>query len=138
MAFYFVTGKLGNGKTLCSVGRIRDKLRQGCTIATNINLDLVAMLGAHAKNCRVIRVPDKPTVDDLHLIGNANLTYDENQNGLLVLDECGTWFNSRNWQDKSRMSVNNWFLHARKLGWDVLLIVQDISIVDSQARDALS
>lgn len=138
MAFYFVTGKLGNGKTLSCVGRIRDKLRAGCMVATNIDIDLIAMFGARTDKPRVIRVPDKPTVDDLEKIGNANLTYDESKNGLLVLDECGTWFNSRNWQDKTRQAVNNWFLHARKLGWDVLLIVQDISIVDSQARDALS
>ena len=138
MAFYFVTGKLGNGKTLSCVGRIRDKLRAGCTVATNIDIDLVAMFGSRTDKPRVIRVPDKPTVEDLQKIGNANSTYDESKNGLLVLDECGTWFNSRNWQDKSRQAVNNWMLHARKLGWDVLLIVQDISIVDSQARDALS
>ncbi|MDB6060359.1 MAG: hypothetical protein JWM78_462 [Verrucomicrobiaceae bacterium] len=138
MAFYFVTGKLGNGKTLSCVGRIRDKLQAGCMIATNVNIDLVAMCGRLAKTPHIIRVPDKPTVEDLEKIGNANSSYDESKNGLLVLDECGTWFNSRNWQDKSRQAVNNWFLHARKLGWDVLLIVQDISIIDSQARDALS
>lgn len=138
MAFYFVTGKLGNGKTLSCVGRIRDKLRAGCIVATNIDIDLVAMFGPRTDKPRVIRVPDKPTVEDLEKIGNANPTYDESKNGLLVLDECGTWFNSRNWQDKTRQAVNNWMLHARKLGWDVLLIVQDISIVDSQARDALS
>lgn len=138
MAFYFVTGKLGNGKTLCSVGRIREKLRVGCPVATNIDLDLVAMFGSQSRNINVIRVPDKPTADHLYLLGNANTSYDESKNGLLVLDECGTWFNSRNWQDKSRKLVNDWFLHARKLGWDVILIVQDISIVDSQAREALS
>lgn len=138
MAVYIVTGKLGNGKTLVSVGRIRDKLRAGCLVATNLDLDLRAMLGPKIKNCRVLRVPDKPTAEDLHAIGNANTSYDENRNGLLVLDECGTWFNSRNWNDKARGPVNDWFLHARKLGWDVILIVQDISIVDSQARVAIA
>lgn len=138
MAVYIVTGKLGNGKTLCSVGRIRDKLRAGCIVASNIDLNLVHMFGSQAKNLQVLRIPDKPTVDDLDMIGNGNLSYDESKNGLLVLDECGTWFNSRNWQDKSRQKVNDWFLHARKLGWDVLLIVQDISLIDSQAREALS
>lgn len=138
MAFYFITGKLGNGKSLITVGRIRDKLRAGCMVATNIDINLVAMFGRTARNLCVIRVPDKPTVHDLEFIGNANASYDENRNGLLALDECGTWFNSRNWQDKTRQAVNNWMLHARKLGWDVALIVQDISIVDSQAREALS
>lgn len=138
MAVYIVTGKLGNGKTLVSVGRIRDKLAAGCMVATNLDLDLVAMFGRFRRDLRVIRVPDKPTADDLYALGNANLTYDEEKNGLLVLDECGTWFNSRNWQDRSRSAVNDWFLHARKLGWDVLLIVQDINLIDSQARQAIA
>lgn len=138
MAFYFVTGKLGNGKSLIAVHRMMLKLKAGLPVATNIDLNLESMFGKMAKTPRLIRVPDKPTVSDLHAIGCGNDTYDESKNGLLVLDECGTWFNARNWQDKSRAEVNNWFLHARKLGWDVILIVQDISIVDNQARDALS
>jgi hypothetical protein len=138
MPFYFVTGKLGNGKSLVSVSRIQDKIRSGCKVATNIDLNLISMFGPVAKNINAVRVPDKPTVFDLQAIGNGNDTYDESKNGLLVLDECGTWFNSRNWQDKARLALNDWFLHARKLGWDVILIVQNISIIDSQARDALS
>lgn len=96
------------------------------------------MLGEKARNVHVMRVPDKPSIDDLNAIGVGNHDYDESKNGLLVLDECGTWFNSRNWQDKSRKAVNDWFLHARKLGWDVFLIIQDISLLDSQAREALA
>jgi len=57
---------------------------------------------------------------------------------LLVLDELGTWFNSRSWGDKERGAVLGWFLHARKWGWDVLFIVQDIGVVDRQLRDTLA
>ena len=138
MAFYFVTGKLGNGKTLVTIGRIRDKILSGCLVATNIDLDLEKMFHSRARDINVIRVPDKPTREHLDWIGIGNDTYDEEKNGILVLDECGTWFNSRNWQDKSRKAVNDWMLHARKKGWDVYLIVQDLSIIDSQARESLS
>jgi len=138
MAVYIVTGKLGNGKTLVSVGRILDKLKTGCIVATNLDLKLDKLLSVNNKSARVIRIPDKPTIEDLNALGVGNATYDETQNGLLVLDECGTWFNSRNWQDKSRKAVNDWFLHSRKLGWDVMLIVQDIDIIDSQARAAIA
>ena len=138
MAVYIFTGKLGGGKTLCGVGRLRDKLKAGCKAATNLDIDLVALFGREARNLSVIRVPDKPKIHDLQMIGNGNLTYDESQNGLLLLDECGTWFNSRNWSDKDRKPVNDWFLHARKLGWDVILIIQDIKLLDSQAREALA
>ena len=138
MAVYIVTGKLGNGKTLVSVGRIQEKLRAGCVVATNLDIRLDRLLGLQDKNARLVRIPDKPSADDLYSLGSGNTSYDETKNGLLVLDECGTWFNARNWQDKSRKAVNDWFLHSRKLGWDVMLIVQDVEIIDSQARAAIA
>ncbi len=138
MAVYFVTGKLGGGKTLAAVGRIRDYLYRGSKIATNLDLDLSQLLGPRKKNTVVYRIPDKPTVQDLQALGKGNESYDESKNGLLVLDECGTWFNSRGWGDKTRQPVIDWFLHARKLGWDIIFIVQDISLVDKQAREALA
>lgn len=138
MAVYFITGKLGSGKTLVSIGKMRDKLNSGCKVATNIDLILHKLISKKSKKATVYRIPDKPELDDLLAIGVGNETYDEEKNGLLVLDECGTWFNSRSWGDKSRQAVINWFLHARKLGWDIIFLVQDISIVDKQAREALA
>lgn len=139
MSVYIVTGKLGNGKTLVTVGRIRDAIRAGCRVATNLDIDLVAMFGKQARKIDLMRIPDKPTIEDLNAIGKGydGADYDEDKFGILVLDECGTWFNSRNWQDKTRKDVNDWFLHARKLGWHVYIIIQDISMLDSQARDAI-
>lgn len=138
MPVYIVTGKLGNGKTLVSVARIKDYLDRGRRVATNLDLRLHEMFGKSSRNLDVIRVPDKPKILDLEAIGKGTDSYDESKNGLLVLDECGTWFNARNWSDKDRKEVNEWFLHARKLGWDVILIVQDVSILDSQARAAIA
>ncbi|EAQ2364511.1 hypothetical protein PUS30_000492 [Salmonella enterica] len=140
MSVYFVTGKLGSGKTLIAVGKIQDKIVSGCKVASNLDLKLwnLPRVGRMAKSPRVMRIPDKPSINDLLIIGRGNDTYDENKNGLLVLDECGTWFNSRSWGDKSRQDVIDWFLHARKLGWDIIFLVQDISIVDKQARLALA
>lgn len=138
MAVYVVTGKLGGGKSLICVGKIRDKLLAGRPVVTNLDLKLHKLLPASDRSARVIRLPDQPSADDLHAIGYGNRGYDESRNGLLVLDECGTWFNARSWNDKSRKGVNDWFLHARKLGWDVMLIVQDIEILDSQARRAIA
>ena len=138
MAVYFVTGKLGSGKTLSAVGRIRDYLAQGRPVATNLDIDLVKLCGPKAKTPVLYRLPDKPALIDLQAIGSGNLSYDESRNGLVVLDECGTWFNSRTWGDKERQSIINWFLHARKLGWDIIFIVQSIAIVDKQARLTLA
>lgn len=140
MAVYVVTGKLGSGKTLVAVGKIQDKIVAGCKVATNLDLRIhkLPRVGIFAKSPDIVRIPDKPSLEDLQVIGCGNDSYDESKNGLLVLDECGTWFNSRSWADKERQAVINWFLHARKLGWDIIFLIQDLSIMDKQARVALA
>ncbi|ELV8681518.1 zonular occludens toxin domain-containing protein [Vibrio fluvialis] len=135
---YFVTGKLGSGKSLTAVGRIRDAFHRGVPVATNLNINLKEMLGRDKRNTRLYRLPDKPSVEDLTALGYGNKSYDVTKDGLIVLDECGTWFNSRTWNDKGRQLLIDHLLHIRKLGWDVIFIVQDISIVDKQARLALA
>lgn len=138
MAVHFITGKLGSGKSLVAVGKIRDYLRRGAKVATNLDIRLNKMFGDDAKKACLYRLPDKPTIQDLETIGLGNTTYDESKNGLLVLDECGTWFNSRTWADKERQLVINWFLHARKKGWDIIFIIQNIAVVDKQAKLTLA
>ncbi|WP_272518499.1 MULTISPECIES: zonular occludens toxin domain-containing protein [unclassified Providencia] len=140
MAVYFVTGKLGSGKSLVAVGKIQDRITRGLKVATNLDLKLFNMprVGKFAKSPRVLRIPDKPTIQDLDSIGIGNYSYDESLNGLLVLDECGTWFNTRTWNDKSRQPVIDWFIHSRKKGWDIIFLVQDISLIDKQARESLA
>lgn len=137
MAVYLVTGRLGAGKSLAAVGRIRDYLMDGRPVATNLDLRLEGLLPARARRCRVMRVPDKPTVDDLDAIGFGNDTPDESRNGLLVLDELGSWLNARDWGDKTRRGVIDWLIHSRKKGWDVLFIAQHPSLIDKQVREAL-
>lgn len=137
MAVYFVTGNLGGGKSLMAVHRIKEYLTKGNKVATNLDIQLHHMFKRENKDVTLYRLPDKPTLVDFEVIGNGNTSYDESKNGLIVLDECGTWFNSRSWADKERQKIINWFLHARKFGWDIIFIVQNISIVDKQARLAL-
>ena len=137
MSVYFVTGNLGGGKSLMAVNRIKEYLQKGFKVATNLDINLHHMFKRDKKNVTLYRLPDKPNLTDFEIIGKGNVSYDETKNGLIVLDECGTWFNSRSWADKERQKIINWFLHARKLGWDIIFIVQNIAIVDKQARLAL-
>lgn len=134
MADYLVTGKKGNGKSLICVGRIRDALRAGKPVATNLDLDLVAMLGPYHRTARVIRLPDRPTRADMELIGVGNDKVDESGNGLVVLDELATWLNARSYADKGRQELLDWFVHSRKLGWDTYLIAQGPEQIDKQIR----
>lgn len=137
MAVAFVTGKLGSGKGKYAVMQLLKAQHEGRRIAGNVDLYLEHFARKHAK-ARYVRVPDKPTPRDLVALGHGNPeSYDEDRNGLLVLDELGTWFNSRSFQDKDRAGVLDWFVHARKHGWDVLLICQNEIQIDKQAREAL-
>jgi len=137
MAIFVFTGKLGSGKTLCAVGRIKDYLEQDKKIATNIDLNLHNLIGYQSKKCQVFRIPDRPIIEDLEAIG---LGYDgdyrgEEENGLIVLDECAQFLNTRNFQDKERKKIVEWFVHARKKRWDVVFIIQHLNALDKQFRD---
>lgn len=151
MSDYLVVGKKGHGKSLVCVGRIHDALQLGNPVATNLNLHLEHLVRRTNRDARVVRLPDRPSVLDLEClgIGNRGLYFDgddikmrpdwkEEHNGVIVLDEMATWMNSRNFQDKGRQALLDWFVHSRKLGWDVYFIAQAPSQVDKQLREALA
>lgn len=136
MAVYSVEGKLGTGKTKFCVWRAQEALREGRRVASNVDLNLGKL--TPERRSTYIRLPDKPSSEDFEAMGHGNPeSYDEDKNGLLILDELGTWLNSRSFQDKSRAGVLDWLIHARKKGWDVYLIVQDSMMIDKQVREAL-
>lgn len=164
MPTYALTGGLGAGKTLVAVGRIQDYLRQGRRVATNLNLDLLKLLPARSI-AHVIRLKDFPDAEDFKMIGRGHYvkapsskafisaqnavdvhigkleddsySKEEKYNGLLVLDEMAVYFNSRDWNDDRRKGAISWLRHARKLGWDVIFIMQDVESVDKQIRKGL-
>lgn len=139
MAVYVVSGKLGSGKGLFCVHKIQQALREGRRVATNFDLKIEHML-PHKSRTTAIRVPDKPLAQDLDDIGHGNPDnrYDEGKAGLLVLDELGSWLNSRDFQSPERAKLIDWMIHARKKGWDCYLIVQNVEMIDKQVRVGLA
>lgn len=136
MAVYSVEGKLGTGKTKFTVWMAQNALLAGRRVASNVDLQTHIM--TPYRRSIYTRIPDKPTEYDFEAMGHGNPdTYNEDRNGLLVLDELGTWLNSRSFQDKGRAGVIDWLIHARKHGWDVYLIVQDANMIDKQVRESL-
>lgn len=137
--FYYLTGRLGSGKNLVAVDRIRGYLLRGKPVATNINLDLAVLLGKKAdKAGTVYRLPDFPSAEDFAAIGEVDNDDDEEENGLIVLDEGGMMLNARQWGEGGRQAIIKFFLHTRKLGWDVIVIAQALNMVDKQLREACS
>lgn len=147
MSSFIVTGKLGGGKGLVSVARAFEYLSQGRRVASNFDLFLSGYFAVNSKRT-YFRMPDKPSLFDLETIGfgSDKVAYDENgaplftedDHGLLLLDELGSWFNARTWQDKSRQEVLDFLIHLRKRGWDAIFVVQDIDSIDKQLRGMLA
>jgi hypothetical protein len=136
MAVYAVQGKLGTGKSKFCVWMAKQAMFYGRRVAGNLDIKVEKL--NPRKPGRYVRIPDKPTAFDLDAIGHGNPdSYDESLNGVLILDELGTWLNSRSFQDKNRADLLDWLIHARKKGWDVYLIVQDVVMIDKQVREAL-
>lgn len=139
---FILTGKKGAGKGIVALGMIKEYLDRGRPIATNLNLFMEHLTPLYDREARVYRLPDQPMAEDMEMLGKGNLdkhgnpSPDESKNGLVVLDECGSWLNAREFRDKSRAPLFDWFLHSRKLGWDVVYIVQDLSVLDKQFRES--
>lgn len=150
-----LTGKRGQGKSLAAVGRIREYLRDGRPVATNLDLYLENFGSPFVRNVTVYRLPDYP--DAVHFnalpFGNPKLFYRDDgsigfsegytdeMNGLLVLDEAASFLNARDWNDRAkkeqRDAINDWLRHSRKFGWDILMLTQHEDLIDKQTRSAL-
>ena len=137
MSVYFVTGSLGSGKGLAALFQLKNYALNGSKIAGNLDIHLDKLIPNENSKISYIRVPDRPTQFDLLALGSGNAGYDPDENSLLVLDECATWLNARNWNDKGRAGLIDWLIHSRKLGWDVLLLVQSFETLDKQIIDTL-
>lgn len=134
MTDFAVTGKKRSGKGLFCVGLIRDLLKQGRRVATNMDINLAAILPPHSK-ATIYRLPDCPTVADFEAIGFGNDEVDDEKNGAIILDESSKFFNARSWNDKTRQPMLDWLIHSGKYGWDVYYQMQGLSQVDKQLRD---
>lgn len=137
MSVYFITGHLGGGKGVQSVGRLIAYAEQGRRIAGNVEINLEKLCQNPRSKQSYIRLPDIPTSDDLHALGLGSETRAEDTFGALVLDECAVFLNSRDWQEKGRRSIMAWLVHARKFRWDVFIQIQDVDALDSQIRKLL-
>ena len=137
MTTYVISGKLGAGKTLAAVGKIREALNKGLRVATNLDLYPDKLVSIRNKSSRILRLPDHPQVDDFEALGYGSDSVDEDTHGYLVLDECATWLNARQWGNDGRKGTIDWLLHARKYRWHIVLIVQHPNLIDKQVRESI-
>lgn len=138
MTDFAVTGKKRAGKGLFCMGTIRDALKAGKRVATNMDVNIEVLVGPLSK-ATIIRLPDFPSAADMEALG---LGYgveedqiDEDKNGVIVLDEASKFFNSRSWGDKERQPLLDWLVESGKRRWDVYYQMQGLAQVDKQLRE---
>lgn len=134
MSDYLVSGKKGAGKSVYCVGVIRDALLAKKRVATNLDIYVDKLVPA---SCRTnfYRLPDRPSYEDMIAIGLGQDGVEEDDNGVMVLDEASAYLNARSWSDKSRQPFLDWIIHSRKYGWDIYFIAQGASQLDKQLRE---
>lgn len=135
---YVVTGHLGSGKTLLAVHLVHEYLKSGRRVASNVTLQLDKLCEPSNRQT-AIRLPHIPNEAHLEALGlGYEGPYNEDKFGVVLLDEAGKWLNARDWNDKERRGLFAWLTHARKRGWDVILIVQDYEALDAQIRRSIT
>jgi len=136
MTDYAVTGKKRSGKGLFCAGLIRDAMRDGKRVATNMDIYPEHLLPATNK-ATLIRLPDCPTAEDMEALGRGYEGDDisDDGNGIIILDESSKFFNARSWGDKGRQPLLDWLIHSGKLRWDVYYQMQGLEQVDKQLRN---
>lgn len=143
----YYSGTPGSGKSLHVAQVIEDYLRCGKNVIANFEFrdDLVKKKWLRDKG-QFVYFPDAQIMDNTHdpvnsLVGFDTNFHKKNKNGatfedqtLLVFDEAGILFNSRDWQSKYRPRWLWFFAQHRKLGFNVIIISQAERQIDRQVR----
>ena len=130
------------GKSVFAMGMIQEYLFEGRRVVCNFPIDydaVQATRGKRYKQARITICSPRPVSEELYALGKGyhpDYPDNEEKGGLLVIDEAGSWINARTWQDADRQAIVKWFTLSGKLGWDVLLLVQDPDLLDKQIKNA--
>lgn len=126
------TGTPGSGKSLDVARQIMIKLKLGQNVIGNMIIRPDAIKKTRGKYYYVDTYEMNPFdfvryAEEFHKKGKEHQT-------IIVIDECQTLFNSRDWQKPSIRAWNNFFQLHRHYGYDVYLITQFDRLIDRQLR----
>jgi len=153
-----IQGSLGSGKSLVAVIEASNQLRSGGVVATNFSFspnwaydlagqDLRVKLGlrdrmkfASSMYSRCFKIGHPESMKELSGDRGSNLAKlctgklkdSREGKGLLILDDCHHFFNSRTFT--ANKDYVTFFANARKYGWRTLLITHSIENIDKQIR----
>lgn len=153
-----IQGSLGSGKSMVGLIEAIYQLRAGGVVATNFTFtedwaydlagqDLRVFLGlrdrdqlAQSYYSRCFKIGNPDSMRELSGKRGANLSKmcvgplrnAREGKGLLILDDCHHFFNSRTFQ--ANTDYVTFFANARKYGWRTKLITHSIENIDKQIR----
>lgn len=133
MSISLYTGSPGSGKSLHCTENIIRSLEKGINVISNYSIDVSKI--CKSDNCNYVHLSDEQISVDF-LIDYALENHIKGKEGqtLVVIDEAQLKFNSRAWQDKSRVAWNKFFTVHRHLGYEIIMATQKDTFLDSQLR----
>jgi zona occludens toxin (predicted ATPase) len=137
MAIDLYSGTPGSGKSLHLARKVSDELalRKKNVIANfPINMDLVTKKGRRKTGEFIYLTNDQLTVDYLREYARQNHKVGKEGQTLVVIDEAGIMFNSRDYGAFDRKSWINFFMTHRHFGYNIILVSQIDRLIDRQIR----
>lgn len=143
----YYSGTPGSGKSLHVARMVEDYIQRGKNVIANFEFrdDLIKKHWRHKKGA-YLYFPDEEIMDNEHDPVNALVGFSLNfhkadgqgniyeDQSLIIFDEAGILFNSRDWQSKYRMRWLWFFSQHRKYGYNIVIISQHERQIDRQVR----
>ena len=125
------TGTPGSGKSYHACERIWWRLKTGKMVIANFPVKIPKRF----RKARFEYCPNEQLSVQYLLQYNEEMHKPRKEHQtLVVIDEAGTVFNSREWNTKGRMDWLKFFALHRHFGFDFLMIAQQDSMIDKQIR----
>lgn len=123
------SGTPGSGKSFHACERLYYSLRYGRNVIANF-----PVRDFRRKGIFQYMSNQDLTVPALLMFAKEHHKRNVESQTLIIIDEAGIKFNSRQWQDKSRLQWLDFFSQHRKFGFDIILIAQADIMLDKQIR----
>jgi len=133
MSIYLYSGTPRSGKSLKATYKIIQWLRAKKNVISNFPVDLDYFKSRKIGNF-TYKDNNDLTVDFLIQYAKENHVKNTKVQTLIVIDECGSIFNCRQWENKERQKWINFFSLHGHLNYDIILISQSDRLIDRQIR----
>lgn len=136
---YIYTGAVGSGKSYNAIRQIVQKLSAWKNNSVVANFPITSCKNKkiwEKQKERFIYLPNEEiTPKKMVELAIEKKFIGHEGSCLLIIDEAGLFFNARDWQQsKDRHTWIKFFSQSRKLGYDLILIAQDLRMIDRQIR----